>query len=502
MGAIVSTLSAAGAGSATCGRRQPSFQLVPDGDPGLGDDAVELAAVAGIELDPWEADVVRGLMRVRPNGLWAAPEGGLEVPRQNGKGEILLTRELAETALVQSELVTHTAHEFPTSLEHFRRMEIAIETSPDLDREVLSIRRSHGEEGIDFRGGRRVRFRTRTAKGGRGFTGDLLVLDEAMYLPDRAFGTLMPTLSAVPNPQIIYSGSAVDLQEHEHGLVFARIRENAMKGRPLLAFFEWAVRGDLEDLGAELDDVAAWAAANPAFGIRISEESIRRERGSMSERAFAVERLGIGDWPRTDVPERGEITLEMWDRCADPTSQVLQPLCLAFDVRPSRGNGAISAAGMRRDELSHVETVAHRRGVAWIPDRLVQLVAKHKPVAIVYDAGSPAASLVRQLEKRLLDERLDVEIVAVNTREFAQVCGAMFDAVDERTVRHLGTPELTTAIKAARRRPIADAWAWSRKQSRGDISPLVAGALAMWGLMGPAEQRSTLTADDYRIGAL
>jgi hypothetical protein len=43
------------------------------------------------------------------------------------------------------------------------------------------------------------------------------------------------------------------------------------------------------------------------------------------------------------------------------------------------------------------------------------------------------------------------------------------------------------AVKGAKTRPVGDAWAWSRKMSKADVSPLVAATVAPSG----AEQRLT-----------
>jgi hypothetical protein len=175
-----------------------------------------------------------------------------------------------------------------------------IEDTPDLERRVKRVSRSHGEEGIELINGQRIRFRTRTKGGGRGFTGDCLILDEAMILPESAHGALLPTLSARPNPQVWYTGSAVDQDIHETASSRSRIRERGIKRRrPGAAYFEWSVdassrRGRSEDAPR---DPEAWAQANPGLGIRISAEHIEREQRSMDPRTFAVERLGVGDWP-------------------------------------------------------------------------------------------------------------------------------------------------------------------------------------------------------------
>src|SRR5262249_38186140 len=143
--------------------------------------------------------------------------------------------------LLHERFIIHSAHQFDTSLEAFRRLLYLIEDTPELDKQVLRISRSHGEEGIEIKGGRRIRFRTRTKGGGRGFSSDCLILDEAMFLPEMAHGALLPTLSARPNPQVWYTGSAVDQFVHENGVVLARVRERAQKQDKGLAYFEWSV---------------------------------------------------------------------------------------------------------------------------------------------------------------------------------------------------------------------------------------------------------------------
>lgn len=223
-------LSASEAAGRVVGHQRPSHLWVPPYDSSWGPGAVELAARAGLVADPWQELVAEGSMGVRADGKWAAFEVGLLVPRQNGKGGVLEIRELASLFLLPDKLVIHSAHEFKTSLEAFRRMLRLIEGCPDLDRLVRRVSRSHGEEGIELKDGSRIQYSTRTAAGGRGLTGDLVVLDEAMKLAQAVMNALMPTLRAVPNPQIWYTGSAVDQTEMDHGLVFAGVRKRGMAG--------------------------------------------------------------------------------------------------------------------------------------------------------------------------------------------------------------------------------------------------------------------------------
>jgi hypothetical protein len=461
------------------GAQRPRVCWIPEFASSAGQEAVELAAMAGLGLDPWQQFVLEHSLGERADGKWAAFEVGVDVSRQNGKGGILEARELAGLFLLGERLVVHSAHQFDTSLEAFRRLLFLIEDTPDLDRRVRRVVRSHGEEGIELMNGQRIRFRTRTKGGGRGFSGDCLILDEAMILPEAAHGALLPTLSARPNPQVWYTGSSVDQEIHEHGVVFARVRERGHRGGdPSLAYFEWSIDYEKPDeVPAEvMRDPNAWAQANPAMGIRITAEHIEREQKSMDPRTFAVERLGVGDWPRTDGIGEQKIDPAAWAALADARSTALDPVCFAYDVTPDRSAAAIAAAGLRRDGKAHLEIVDHKRGTGWVADRLEGLVDAHLCVAPVCDAAGPAAALLAAF----IDKKL--EIVTVNSREHAQACGMIFDAVEQEALRHLGTPELSVAIANAVPRPLGDAWAWSRKSSNVDISPLVAVTLALWGL--------------------
>jgi hypothetical protein len=473
-------MSIASAEAALLGAQQPRICSYPRARPGAGDEAVELAAAAGLDLDPWQQLVLRGSMGERPDGRWAAMTVGLCVPRQNGKGGVLEARELAGLFLLDERLITHSAHRFDTSLEHFKRVEELIAGTPDFAREVArnGVQRSHGEEGITLRSGQRIRFRTRTKGGGRGFSGDLLVLDEAMDLPESALGALMSAQSARPNPQLWYAGSAVDQAIHDNGLVFARVRLRGLAGDETVAYFEWSLPFDSPDAvpDAAASDPQRWADANPALNIRITPEFIAEEFRSLALRTFAVERLCVGDWP-DPTGEEHKIDPARWAELIDLESSARNPVCFALEVSPDRSHATICAAGWRPDRLAHVEVVDRKRGTGWLAGRAAELRRKHRPVAFVGDASGPLSGSLADLE----DE--GIEVLPLSSAERAQACGMIYDAVDQGTLRHRGDPDLATAIAGATTKPQGDgSWLWWRKTSTVDISPLVGCTMALWGL--------------------
>ena len=474
---MTSVLSETGA---VLGHQRPRICLVPPiAVTASGEMALEVCALANLVLDPWQEFSLTSSLGEREDGKWAAFEVGEVVGRQNGKGTILEARELTGLFAIDEErLVIHSAHEQITSSEHQRRLLDLIESVPQFDQQVLRAPRGKGQEAIELRDGSRILFKTRTSGGGRGLTGDLVILDEAMIITLATTATLLPTMAArsmTGNPQIWYTGSAVDQTKHEHGVVLARVRERGLAGAGRLMYVEWSAPGD--DPGAVPESVrldpAMWALANPGLGIRISPEYVADEHGALGSREFCVERLGIGDWPATGENGAQVIADEAWNALIDPDSRRVGRVCFVFDTNPERSMSAVSVAGRRSDALGHVETVDHRAGTGWVVQRIVDLAVRHD-AEIACDSRGPAASLVPEIEA------LGVKVRQLDAQEHARACGAFVDAVQQRAFRHLGTPELAQAIKGAATRPLGDAWAWARKSSGVDISPLVAGTLALW----------------------
>jgi phage terminase large subunit-like protein len=458
------------------GSQTPTYLSVPPAVGSAGAEAVDLAASAGLVLDPWEALVLEHTLgeRDRKGKKWSAFEIGVVVPRQNGKGSILEARELAGLFLFGERLILHSAHQFKTCVEHFRRVMSLIESTPDLERKVRRIYTASGAESIELVSGQRLRFVARSGGSARGFTGDLVVLDEAFELSADMMGALLPTLSARPNPQVWYTSSA-PLAEAKSDVLRKVCKRGRAGTSPRLAYLEWCA-----DRSQASDDREAWAAANPALGIRIEAEFIEAELGALEDEQFRRERLGI--WYEDETPS--VIDADTWRSLADPKSNALDPVAFAIDVTPERSYSAIAAAGWRSDGRLHGEIVDHRAGTGWLVDRVVELAAKHKPHRVTLDAGAAAGALLVPLA----EAKVDVE--PVTTRELVQACGAFHDDATNDRFRHIDQPDLNAALFGAATRPVGDAWAWNRKTSDVDISPLVAVTLARWA----ASQRPQKTA--------
>jgi phage terminase large subunit-like protein len=306
---MTSTLNAP---SVLLGDQRPRLRSVPPSASSEGDRVAALAEAAGLDLDDWERWVLaQGLGRAA-DGKWSAFETALIVARQNGKGAILEALELAALFLDDFgvELILHSAHEFKTASEAFRRVQARIDNHPSFRRRVRQVYLQRGAESIELKNGKRLRFIARSGGSGRGFSADLVILDEAYELGDAAMAALLPTLSARPNPQIWYTSTAGLPTSSQLGLVRAR----GVRGDdPSLAFMEWSA----DPAGYDPADPRCWAQANPGLGIRITPEYIVKERAAMAAAEFARERLSVGDYP-SDGGAWEVLGQDAWSACATP----------------------------------------------------------------------------------------------------------------------------------------------------------------------------------------
>lgn len=453
----------------------------------VGREAVELAASAGLVLDPWQELILDHALSVRPDGKWCASDVGVMVSRQNGKGSILEALELW-ALFINEETILHTAHNYKTALEGFRRIEQLIRGCPELAADVLRISHNNNDQVIELRNGARLMFGTRTKGAARGLTLDRVICDEAMYLTEEHVMALNPTTMATPNPQTWLLGSAGTKESTE----FGRMRQRAITGGdPSLAYFEWSSNphnafcykdcDDHDDPGA----VETFAKANPALGDRIAVDYMESRFRGMSLEAFQQEHLGVGDWP---LDGEGWLVIgkDSWTARVDETSQIQGKLVIGVDTDPESDWSCVSVCGLNERDKYHVEITAseeayhHQPGIQWVVPTVIALWKSHKPLAVVIMKDGNAGGFIPELEKA------GVRVISPNSAEYAQSCSSFKNAVvprrgEEAKLSHIDQPPLNAAVGGADVRELTNMWAWSKRASSVDISPLVSATLAFWG---------------------
>jgi hypothetical protein len=462
--------------------QRPRLLVAPRAEETYGDLAADFSAAYGLIPDPWQQLVLDDWLG-RSKGQWASLSCGLSCPRQNGKNGIIEIRELFGM-VGRGEKILHTAHEVKTARKAFKRLQHFFGRSvndpaakfPELNERVVELRNVNGQEAIYLENGGSVEIVARSKNSARGFTADVLIMDEAQELSDEDLEALMPTTSAAPlgDPQWIFTGTPPGPKVN--GQVFTRTRVTAREGSPRECWHEWSASEPGEVI--DLDDRALWTATNPALGRRLHLEVIEGERAKFSDEGFARERLGVWDHPDT---VSAVIPPEDWAACSDPGSAPVGAPSFAVDVTPDRAWCSVAASGFRPDGLRHVEIIDRRPGTSWAAGRLKELRGSYPGCRIVADLSGPAGSVAAEAHE------LGVEVEAVATRDYAAACNLLLDQAVARGFRHRTEPVLNAALAGAVKADVGDgAWKWSRRNSMTDISPLVAATLALWAAAEPA----------------
>jgi Terminase large subunit, T4likevirus-type, N-terminal len=450
----------------------------------LGPRVAQASALLGKPFMPWQSLVSDVSHELDPatGQLWYR-EIVITVPRQSGKTTLVLAAAVRR-ALGHPipQVITYTAQSRIKAREKWED-----EHLPILERSPLApffrVRKTTGNEAILWRNGSRHGIDASTDKAGHGPTVDLGILDEAFAHADsRVEQGLKPSMVTRPGAQLlILSTAGTAASVYLRGKVNAgRVRcEMGMPSR--VAYFEYSAADE-----ADPADPATWYGCMPALGhVRadgtgVTEETVQAEFDSMELADFR--RAYLNQWLDAFPEEWLVITAGDWAAGRDPSSAAVDPVAFAVDMTPNRAHTSIGTAARRPDGLLHCEVVEHRPDSDWVVARAVELDRRHSPCAWVVDPGAAAGSLITELELAGLN------VLKPSVREVAQACGQFFDAVSAGVVRHLGQPGLSAAVAGAVSRPLADAWAWDRKNTSVDICPLVAVTLAAWGhaLRAPA----------------
>lgn len=441
----------------------------------------DLAASLGVPLDEWQEQALEAAMGERADGRWASKFVGVSAPRQNGKSQLIVARALAGILLFGEKMIIISAHETDTAREIWKRLIDVVEDNPTVEARVTGRMDAINREYLSFGKGtdrQTIKLKARRAGGSRGFSADCLLLDEAQILGKQSWGSIVPTMSAMPNPQMWLFGTPPT--EDDDPFAFSRVRESAIGKRARHCWLEWAA-----EPGDDFDDPETWAKANPAYGVRISYEACADDRSAMDDAQFGRERLGMWD---ASAGHRGVIPMDAWKDRADGASKVSGAPALGLEVGPDLAWASVSLAGQRADGSWHIELVENRNGAAWVPAYLAQLVELNPGiVGVVVDVGGPIKSMITQRGTRWSMGSVGVPVTPLKVAELTVACTKVLDGTVTGWLHHIDQPQLTAAAQAAGKRMIGDTgtWVFSRKSTTSDITPIQSATYALWGAQNP-----------------
>lgn len=423
--------------------------------------------MCGVTLDDWQAWVIDQLFAVDAHGEWAATEAGALVARQNGKGEILVAYDLGHLFLFprrdnRRKTVLHSAHEFKTAVDGFDRLRGVIESTPQLMLKVENIYTGAGQQQIILKRrkgqrslGDRIKFVARSKSSGRGFSADVLVYDEAQELATAARDALTYTQSTIPNRQEFLTGTVPDEAENEFE-VFEGLRDRGRnpEGNPRTLWMEWSPEGSDDPDAAQLIDVldpVVWSDANPARGIRISDDTIQEQHDrdtSAGKESFRRERASI--WPARRAAEDvslNDLDFEAWDEQADPALSHGETRVLSIRVADSGGYATVGVASRLEDGRIYVEHLRTDLQTLWTPAYAKRVYDELGCVSLVLDEKK-CAGILSDLK------RAGLRWLGLRPSELAGAHASFVESANAGQVAHRGQIELDAALRFATTRAV------------------------------------------------
>lgn len=478
----------------------PLRELTPETT--LGFEVIDFAEnVLGIKLHPWQKWLFVHALEIidKPDGSWLLRFRTVVVliGRQNGKTTMGAILSLFFLYALRSGLVIGTAQDLEQAEDTWAMCVDMAEADEELREEVAHVWRTNGAKRLQLTGGRDYRVKASTRKAGRGKSADLVLLDELREHQNfEAYAALSKTGIAKESALLWCMSNAGDgtsvvlrhLRLKAHKLLgdpdgiasamgdFETVAPSSLDDTAL-GLFEWSASPDLPITSRE-----AWRQANPSLGYTITERAIKAACTDDPEEVFKTECLC--QWVTAAVTP--PFPIGAWENGIDDNSAIApdSPLWWGVDVSDDRGRSSIAVCGLRADRSLHVELVEYRLGVGWLQNWFAERAPRYNGMKVALQAkGAPVSAMADIIGAVDL-----VEIVPCQGADVTGWCGRFWDAVaacddesgsDSVRVYHRKQPALDLAANIAATRPLGDgAWAWDRKKSLEDISPLVAVTMA------------------------
>jgi len=367
-----------------------------------GPAAIDLYNESGNTAQEWQEIQLNNILATNEDGLWTHAKYGYAVPRRNGKGEILIMRELYGIQI--GEHILHTAHLASTSSAAAYRLAKCLDAMGY--EEVIRVKKAetynkhyvfHKQFGLEritllADGGGEVRFRTRTSRGGLGEGFDLLIIDEAQEYQDDQESSLKYVVSDSDNPQTIFTGTPPTAVSA--GTKFVKYRTEVMEGKlDDAGWVEWSVESQTDPY-----DVESWYKTNPSLGLVLTERKIKAEIGDDIV-DFNIQRLGL--WYKESL--QSAISENEWNALkVDNPKFKARRLFVGIKFGRDGSNASMSIATKTEDGKTYVEVIdcrPMRDGIGWILDWLSSAQSVQK---VAVDGANGQALLTEAMKQAKL----------------------------------------------------------------------------------------------------
>ena len=402
-----------------------------------GGEVAEFAKKIGKPLLPWQQLIMDDLCAVDDIGKFIRRSNLLLTARQSGKSHVARMRCLAGLFVFNEANILIMSSKMKMSMKSFDMMVQIIEENEWLVAQLKGgsvqkgIRRANGSERILLENGHMLEVAAATADGVRGFTCDVLWLDELGNVTPDAMDAAKSVTLARPNSQRIYTSNAGS----SDSTVLNTMRDKAQYKPPKsFGYYEYSAPENCDVM-----DRSGWAAANPSLGILIDESSIEEIIATTDINSVRRETLCQFVSGGTASPW----TPGSWEAAKDPNLAMTPgPITMfAFDVDPHTKKTASLVCGQLRDDLS----IALSLVKIWEDPIAVDELQIAKEIMEYCIEWQPRLVLHDRYVTNAIAHRLKMSGIAVedcSQNAFYQACASLKDAMDNKRLVHMGQENL------------------------------------------------------------
>lgn len=503
----------------------------------LGYDVIDFAEnVLHVSLYPWQKWLLVHMLELLPDGGLRFRTVVVLVARQNGKSTLSQVLALWFMIVWGWPLVMGTAQDLETAEEVWQGAVDLVEEDEDLSQLLKRVVKVNGKKALELTDGStdkvKARYKVKAAnrRAGRGFTGNLIMLDELREHQNwEAWGAITKTTMAQLEALVLALSNAGDLTS----VVLSYLRKMAHEalGDPDGICEEIAASGptlldvealeeedeefdddDLADFEQDEDtlglfewsaapgcskwDRAGWAQANPSVGWNpgFTQRTIAAACKTDPEWVFRTEVLCqwsagtlTGPFPPGSWDKGKNVPEELPDgtqRVAD-VDRIIGPVVAGVDQSHDRSMTYVAFAGHRADGVAQVEIVAGRHGSDWVKDYLMDDKRRDRIRSVAGQSrGAPISPLMETLAT---DEEFTIPVIEWSGGDLTAGWADVFDSVRDVTVRHNPQPVLDVAAATAVVKVFSGgASVPDHRASPAEVAPLMAFTAAKW-LLGRRE---------------
>jgi hypothetical protein len=432
------------------------------------------------DMLPFQYHALNEMYAQKRNKEWKYNIVGMNMPRQNGKTEMLKPR-IIQGLYQNHEDIFYTAQEGQLAHDMFEFVYAAITHYPELAAEVAKVSTSVGKESIILSTGGSIYFRSRkNGMAGLGGSKDCVIFDEAQELRSDFESMVMRVEKARPNAQLIYVGTP--FLSNSEGDTFNGLIERAKEDDTV-----FIVRYGVDDENADVNDERLWKLTNPLYPDIIRKRAFTDEIASAMQhgeeglRDFRVQDLGL--WWKDSIPPA--IPKQLWEdsvmdlandkdtnvACVvnDPTTQTIAMSIASYNTTIINGTETIEAGKYITGDI--YEERSGMDSWQWVADKIGSMP---RNTTVLLDLGGLDAPI-----RDILPRNANIA-KNWNGQEFLASQQGFLKLITSGIFKHPDSPMVAEEVHNAQREQSGNLWKFSPIRTENTIAGLKALSMAAW----------------------